>query len=64
VPDFSAGVSQYLLINIKLHKESDDSRLTSSQPLLMDREAGAKTFRHPDISVHFDENEDNPTISF
>jgi hypothetical protein len=30
VPDFSAGVSQYLLINITLHKESDDSRLTSS----------------------------------
>jgi hypothetical protein len=30
VPDFSAGVSQYLLVSIKVHEESDDSRLTSS----------------------------------
>jgi hypothetical protein len=40
VPDFSAGVSQYLLINIKLHKESDESRLTSLYPLLIARKEG------------------------
>jgi hypothetical protein len=40
VPDFSAGVSQYLLINIKLHQKSDDSCLTSSEPLHMARGGG------------------------
>jgi hypothetical protein len=30
VRDFSAAVSQYLLINIKLHEEPADSGLTSS----------------------------------
>jgi hypothetical protein len=46
VPDFSAGVSQHLLINIKLHRESDDFLLTSSYPLLMARRGG-KDFLSP-----------------
>jgi hypothetical protein len=48
---FRPGVSQYLLINIKVHKESDDDRLTSSWPLLMARDgAGQRLFGTPLLS--------------
>jgi hypothetical protein len=56
VPDFSAAVSQYLLVNIKAPKESEDYRLTSPGPLLMASWRAAKLFDTQISSSQVDES--------